>query len=161
MSIVSMTSIKIKDFPPDVASLICSFGYPEYKEHMKEITHQLTGLLDYNLYLLEQDYIKLIGMNYIRCINEYLTYLVDDEVLKDFFRQCTKCCCCSKHCHNRPINYYTHEVSIGENFETSEQCQCQCRSMARHIKRIKYSENNKKKKRCRKKSTFNIQFIPR
>jgi hypothetical protein len=155
-----MLTFKIKDFPPDVASLICSFGYPEHKEHMKEITQQLTGLLDYNLYLLDEDYLKLFQMNYIGGIHEYFTYVVDDEVLEDLFKQCTKCCCCSKHGHNRPINYYTNEVSIGENFETSEQCQCKCRSIARSIKRRKYSENNKKKKRCRKKSTFNTQFIP-
>jgi hypothetical protein len=127
---------------------------------MKEITNQLTGLLEYNLYLLEEDYLKLFRMNYIGGIHDYFTYVVDDEVLEDLFKQCTKCCCCSKHGHNRPINYYTNEVSIGENFETSEQCQCQCRSIARNIKRRKYSENNKKKKRCRKKSTFNTQFIP-
>jgi hypothetical protein len=152
--------LKIKDFPPDLASLICSFGYPEYKEHMKEITHQLMGLLEYNLYLLEEDYLVLCRMNYIRCIDEYFTYAVDDEILEDLFKQCTKCCCCSKHGHNRPTNYYTNEVTIGENFEPSEQCHCTCRHMARHIKRRKYSENDKKKKRCRKKSTFNIQFIP-
>jgi len=155
-----MSLFKIKDFPPDVATLICSFGYPEYKEYMKEITHQLTGLLEYNLYLLEEDYLKLYRMNYIQCITEYLTYAVHDEVLEDLFGQCTKCCCCSKHGHNRPKNYYTDELSIGENFEPSQQCQCKCRLLARNIKRIKYSENNKKKKRCRKKSTFNIQFIP-
>lgn len=157
---MSSMAFKIKDFPPDVATLICSFGYPEYKEHMKHITHQLTGLLDYNLYLLEEDYLKLYRMNYIRCMPEYLTYAVHDEVLEDLFKQCTKCCCCSKHGHNRPKNYYTDEVSIGENFELSEQCECKCRSLARNIKRIKYSENNKKKKKCRKKSTFNTQFIP-
>jgi hypothetical protein len=153
-------SFKIKDFPPDVASLICSFGYPEYKENMKEILHQLSGLLEYNLYLLEEDYVKLLHMNYIGCIDEYFTYAVDDEIIEDLFKQCSKCCCCSKHGHNRPTNYYTDEVSIGENFEPSEQCHCTCRHMARQIKRREYSENNKKKKRCKKKSTFNIQFIP-
>lgn len=155
---------KIKDFPPDVATLICSFGYPEYKEHMKEIIYQLTGLLEYNIYLLEEDYLKLSRMNYTRCIIEYLTYAVEDEVLEDLFKQCSKCCCCSKHGHNRPKNYYTDEVSIGENFETSEQCECKCRSIARNIKRVQSSEYSNyhviNKKKCRRKTTFNTQFIP-
>jgi hypothetical protein len=155
-------TFKIKDFPPDVASLICSFGYPEYKEHMKDISNHLIGLLEYNLYLLEEDYLKLCRMNYIQCMPDYLTYAIEDEVLEDLFKQCTKCCCCSKHCHNRPTNYYTDELSIGENFETSEQCHCKCRSLSRNIKRAQCLklENYKKIKKCRRKTTFNIQFIP-
>ena len=135
---------------------------------MSNICYQLThytgnGLLEYNLYLLEEDFHNLYRMNYIGCMTEYLTYTIDEEILQDLFKQCTKCCCCSKHGHNRPINYYTDDVSIGENFNTDEDeiCHCKCRSMSRNIKRAKlYKENYKKSKKCRRKSTFNIQFIP-
>jgi hypothetical protein len=156
----------IKSLPSEVTSLICSFGYPEYKEHMKEICHQImnytgTGLLAYNLYLLEEDYHYLYRINYVSCINDYLTYTVDEKIIEDLFKQCTKCCCCSKHGHNRPTNYYTDEVSIGENIP--EICNCICRHISRNIKRIQstYSELKyyKKRKKCRRKSTFNIQFI--
>ena len=160
--------INLKSLPAEVVTLICSFGYPEYKEHIKEICHQLTkytgtGLLEYNLYLLEQDFHNLYRMNYVRCIQEFLTYAVDEEVLQDLFKQCTKCCCCSKHGHNRPINYYTNDVSIGESFNTDETCHCKCRSVSRNIQRVKtepYRKNDKKNRKCRKKSIFNIQFIP-
>jgi hypothetical protein len=93
-------------------------------------------------------------------MQDFLTYAVDEEVIQDLFKQCTKCYCCSKHCHNRPTNYYTDDVSIGENYVTNPVCNCKCRHLARFIKRIEYSENHKKKKKYRKKSTFNIQFIP-
>ena len=169
-----MTQMKlifdIKTLPREVTTLICSFGYPEYKEYMKEICYQLThytgtGLLEYNLYLLEKDYIHLYGMNYVRCMQEFLTYAVDEEVLQDLFKQCTKCYCCSKHGHNRPTNYYTDDISIGENINTDEDemCHCKCRSLSSNIKRLTsqpYRENYKKSKKCRRKSTFNIQFIP-
>jgi hypothetical protein len=158
----------IKTLPSEVTSLICSFGYPEYKEYMKEICHQITnytgsGLLEYNMNLLDEDYRYLLRIRYIQCMQDFLTYAVDEEVIQDLFKQCTKCCCCSKHGHNRPTNYYTHEVSIGENL--AEPCNCICRHMARHIKRMQssYSElkHYKKIKKCRRKSTFNIQFISR
>lgn len=172
--------INIKNFPPDVATLICSFGYPEYKEYMNEISYQIThftgkGLFEYNLYLFEEDYLYLSRINYIRTTLEFLTYAVDDEVLENLFIQCTKCCCCSKHCHNRPTKYYTNEVSIGENFNTDETCHCKCRSLSRNIKRVQSErlqsqlelgtelsecKKYKKRKKCRRKSTFNIQFIP-
>ena len=161
--------LDIKTLPSEVITLICSFGYPEYKEHMKEICHQLTnytgtGLLEYNLYLLEEDFHNLYRMNYVRCIREFLTYAIDEEILKDLFKQCTKCCCCSKHGHNRPTNYYTDNVSIGESFDIDEDemCHCKCRSLSRNIRRVTtepYRENYKKSKKCRRKSTFNIQFI--
>jgi len=160
----------IKSLPPDILTIIFSFGYPQYKENMKEICHEIThftghGLLQYNLYLLRKDYYNLFYRNFIGSILDYVTYTVDDQVLENLFIQCTKCHCCSKHCHNRPKNYYTDEVSIGENFNTDEQCHCTCRSISRTIKRmqsIELSESKtyKKKKKCRKKSTFNIQFIP-
>jgi len=160
--------IKIKNFPPDITTLICSFGYPEYKEYMNEVCYQLThftgnGLLEYNLYLLEEDYLYLSRINYVRSIIDFLAYAVDNEVLENLFIQCTKCHCCSKHCHNRPTNYYTNEVSIGETFVTDEICHCKCRSISRNIKRvqsIELSECKKYKRKCRRKSTFNIQFIP-
>ena len=58
----------IKTLPSEVITLICSFGYPEYKEHMKEICYEInnytgTGLLEYNLHLLEEDYIHLYEKN--------------------------------------------------------------------------------------------------
>jgi hypothetical protein len=162
-----MTQVKvkfdIKTLPTEVTTLICSFGYPEYKEYMNEICYQLThytgtGLLQYNLYLLEEDFLSLYRMNYVRCMTEFLAYAVDEEILQNLFKQCTKCCCCSKHGHNRPTNYYTDDVSIGENLE--EMCHCKCRSLSRNIKRVTmYKENYKKSKKCRRKSTFNIQFI--
>ena len=171
--------LNIKNFPPDITTLICSFGYPEYKEYMNEVCYQLThftgnGLLEYNIYLLEEDYLYLSRINYVRCIIDFLTYAVDIEVLENLFVQCTKCHCCSKHCHNRPTNYYTNEVSIGENFNTDEICHCKCRSLSRNIKRLQMIESSelselsesleykkyKKKRKCRRKSTFNIQFIP-
>ena len=143
-------------------TLICSFGYPEYKEHIKEIVQELSnqaGLLEYNMNLLYQDYYYLHNI-YNACLQSYLMYAITDEVLEDLFIQCTKCCCCSKHCHNRPTNYYTDEVSIGENYETNPVCECKCRQLARFIKRVEYSENHKKKNKYRRKSTFNIQFVP-
>ncbi len=155
----------IKTLPAEVTTLICSFGYPEYKEYIKEICYQLTnytgsGLLQYNLYLLEEDFLNLYRMNYVRCMTEYLTYAVDEEILQDLFKQCTKCCCCSKHGHNRPTNYYTDDISIGENIV--ELCHCKCRSLSRNIKRVKlYKDNYKKSKKCRRKSIFNFQFISR
>uniref|UniRef100_A0A6C0D1W9 Uncharacterized protein n=1 Tax=viral metagenome TaxID=1070528 RepID=A0A6C0D1W9_9ZZZZ len=155
-----------KGLPSEVMTLICSFGYPEYKENMKEICHQITnytgtGLLEYNMNLLHEDYIYLLRIRYVQCMYEFLSYGVDEEIMKDLFRQCTKCCCCSKHGHNRPTNYYNEEVSIGENF--TNDCECVCRHIARQIKRVQLypcSENYKKSKKCRRKSTFNIQFIP-
>ena len=161
----------IKSLPSEVTTLICSFGYPEYKEHMSKICHQLTnytgtGLLKYNLNLLEEDYHYLYRINYVTCMVEYLTYTVDEEIIEDLFKQCTKCCCCSKHGHNRPTNYYTDDVSIGENFNTDEDeiCHCNCRSLSRNIKRLQssiWSElKHKKIKKCRRNSIFNIQFIP-
>ena len=158
-----MTTFSIKDFPPDVATLICSFGYPEYKEHMNEICHQLThhtgsGLLQYNMKLLYHDFLLLHDLHDL-CLQEFLTYAVENEVLEDLFVQCTKCYCCSKHCHNKPTNYYTNEVSIGENFNTSEPCSCTCRQLARMIQRAEYSEEYKRKNRYRNRITFNTQFI--
>lgn len=158
--------MNIKGLPSEVITLICSFGYPEYKEHMKEICYQInnytgTGLLEYNLNFLDQEYDYLLRIRYIQCMQEFLTYAVDEEILQDLFKQCTKCCCCSKHGHNRPMNYYTDEVSIGESFNTYD-CKCYCRHMARHIKRVILEpcrKNDKKNRKCRRKSTFNIQFI--
>ena len=172
---LKMTQIKltfdIKTLPSEVITLICSFGYPEYKEYMKEICHEITnytgtGLLAYNLHFLHEEYLHLYRMNYIQCMQEFLTYAVDENILKDLFKQCTKCCCCSKHGHNRPTNYYTDDISIGESFNTSETCHCTCRSISRNIKRVQESysylqfETDKKSKICRRESTFNIQFIP-
>jgi hypothetical protein len=153
----------LKDFPLDIARLICSFGYPEYKEHINEICHQIThhtssGLLQYNLNLLYHDYL-LLNHLYDICIQEFLTYAIESEVLEDLFIQCTKCCCCSKHCHNKPTNYYTDEVSIGENFNESEPCSCTCRQLARMIKHAEYSEQYKRKNKYRNKITFNAQFV--
>jgi hypothetical protein len=155
-------NLPLKSFPSEILTLICSFGYPEYKEHMKEITNEIinqSGLLEYNMNLLYQDYYHLHNV-YNACLHSYLMYALTDKVLEDLFIQCTKCYCCSKHCHNRPTNYYTNEVSIGENYVTNPVCECKCRQLARFIKRVEYSENHKKKKKYRKKSTFNIQFIP-
>ena len=156
----------IKSLPSEVTTLICSFGYPEYKDHMKNVMFQInnytgTGLLEYNMNLLHEDYIYLLRIRYVQCMYEFLSYVVDESVMKNLFKQCTKCYCCSRHCHNRPLHYYTNEVSIGENF--TNDCKCVCRHMARHIKRVQLhpsSENYKKSKKCRRKSTFNIQFIP-
>jgi hypothetical protein len=152
----------IKNFPSDVITLIYSFGYPEYKEHMKEVCYQLTnytgtGLVQYNLNLLRQDYYN-VHDSYVTCMVDYLIHAVNNEVLEDLFIQCTRCYCCSKHCHNRPTNYYGDEVSIGENFETSEQCHCNCRQLARSIKRSK--SVYRRKKIYASMTTFNIQFIP-
>ena len=173
---IIMNKILIKNFPPDVATIICSFGYPEYKEYMNEICYQLThytghGLLAYNSYLLHEEYERLYDMNYVDCMQDFLNYL-DDKVLENLFIQCTKCCCCSKHGHNRPSNYYTNDVSIGENFNTDEMCHCTCRSISRSIKRIQLESLQEslqsqlgteiydlKKRKCRRKSTFNDQFI--
>ena len=153
---------KLKTLPSEILTLICSFGYPEYKEHMKEITNEIinqSGLLEYNTNLLYEDYYGLHNIHH-GCLASYLMYAITDEVLEDLFIQCTKCYCCSKHCHNRPTNYYTDEVSIGENYETNPICKCQCRQLARFIKRVEYSENYTRKNKYRQKSTFNIQFIP-
>ena len=155
---IKMFDIKIlKNFPPDVATLICSFGYPEYKEHMKKIRHQLTQqftLLEYNMYLMYDDYYRFIR-DYDSSLLEYLATAIEDKVLENLFIQCTKCKCCSKHCHNRPMNYYTDEVSIGENFDT--ECQCTCRQLSRFIKRsteLSLEKNNSHL------VSFNTQFIP-
>ena len=161
MKKTSLKTFSIKDFPPDVATLICSFGYPDYKEHMNEICHQIThhtstGLLQYNMELLYHDFLLLYNL-YDVCLQEFLTYTVDSEVLEDLFVQCTKCYCCSKHCHNKPTCQYTDEVSIGENFDTN--CSCTCRQLARMIRRTEYSEEYKRKNRYRNKITFNTQFI--
>ena len=163
---MTQLTFDMKDLPAEVTTLICSFGYPEYKEHMNEISNQITnytgcGLLKYNLDLLEEDYLYLCRINYVSCMIEYLTYTVDEDILQDLFNQCTKCCCCSKHGHNRPTNYYTNEVSIGENI--AEICHCKCRSLSRNIKRLQSMDSelkHKKIKKCRRKSIFNIQFIP-
>ena len=156
----------IKQLPSEVITLICSFGYPEYKEHMNEICHEITnytgtGLAEYNMKLLYDDYYNIqnyINNSYITSIQDYLIHAVKNEVLEDLFIQCTRCYCCSKHCHNRPTNYYGDEVSIGENFETSEQCHCNCRQLARSIKRSK--SVYRRKKIYASMTTFNIQFIP-
>jgi len=169
MNNLQETKFNIKTFrclPSEVITIICSFGYPEYKEYMKEICHQITnytgsGLLNYNIKLLNIDYSYLLRIRYVGCIQDFLSYAVDEEVVEDLFKQCTKCCCCSKHCHNRPTNYYTDEVSIGENFIND--CQCDCRHLARQIKRLTLNpppKNHKQNSKCRKKTTFNIQFIP-
>lgn len=151
----------IKTLPSEVITLICSFGYPEYKEYMKEVCHQLTnytgtGLAEYNIKLLFHDYYNVYD-HYVTCMQDYLIHAVNDEVLEDLFIQCTRCYCCSKHCHNRPTNYYTDDVSIGENFETSEQCHCNCRQLARMIKRS-HCEYKRKKKYANV-ITFNTLFI--
>ena len=157
----------IKQLPSEVITLIYSFGYPEYKEHMNEICHEIinytgTGLVQYNLNLLREDYYNVhnyyVNNYYVTCMVDYLIHAVNNEVLEDLFIQCTRCYCCSKHCHNRPKNYYTDEVSIGENFETSEQCHCNCRQIARSIKRS-HCEYKRKKKYANV-ITFNTQFIP-
>ena len=67
----SIFKFDIKSLPSEVTTLICSFGYPEYKEHMSKICHQLTnytgtGLLKYNLNLLEEDYHYLYRINYVK-----------------------------------------------------------------------------------------------
>jgi hypothetical protein len=152
--------MELKTLPSEILTLICSFGYPEYKEHMKEITNELSnqsGLLKYNMNLLFHDYHHIYYL-YNEDLQSYLTNALTDEVLEELFIQCTKCCCCSKHCHNRPTNYYTDEVSIGENHTTNPKCDCTCRHLARWIKRIEYSENDKKYIDI---STFNIQIIYR
>ena len=152
-------NLPLKTLPSEILTLICSFGYPEYKEHMKEITNEImnqSGLLEYNMNLLYEDYYRIHNIHH-GCLGSYLMYAVKDEVLEDLFIQCTKCYCCSKHCHNRPTNYYTDEVSIGEN--VTNPCECKCRQLARFIKRVEYSENYTRKNKYRQKSTFNIQFI--
>jgi hypothetical protein len=157
----------IKNLPSEVTTLICSFGYPEYKEYMKEICYQInnytgSGLLEYNMNLLNKDYNYLLRIRYVQCMHDFLASAVDEDVIQDMFKQCTKCCCCSKHGHNRPISYYTDEVSIGENFTYEDECKCICRHMARHIKRFTlepYNFKYKKMNKCRRKTTFNIQFI--
>jgi hypothetical protein len=35
--------MNLKSLPSEVISLICSFGYPEYKEYMKEICYQINN----------------------------------------------------------------------------------------------------------------------
>ena len=55
---------KLKTLPSEILTLICSFGYPEYKEHIKEITNEIinqSGLLEYNTNLLYEDYFKMLG----------------------------------------------------------------------------------------------------
>jgi hypothetical protein len=152
-------AMSIKSLPSEVITHICSFGYPEYKEHMKEIHHQMTGLLEYNLELLFDEFRNLSRVFGIG-LHEYIKYAIDDDVLEDLFIQCSKCCCCSKHCHNRPLHYYTNEISIGENFEQSEECRCNCRHLARYIKSHEMTNDYKRKKKYRNRTTFNTQFIP-
>jgi len=152
----------LKTLPSEIITIICSFGYPEYKEHMNQICHEITnytgtGLVQYNLILLREDYYN-VHDSYVTCTVDYLEHAVNDEVLEDLFIQCTRCYCCSKHCHNRPIDYYTDDISIGESFETSEQCHCTCRQLARSIKRAKCEY--KRKKKYANVITFNTQFIP-
>ena len=161
-----MNKMNIKMLPPDVITLIYSFGYPEHREYMNKIGNQLR-LFKYNINLLYENYLKLYRMDYLHSVQEFLTYAVDDEVLEDLFKQCTRCYCCSKHCHNRPNNYYTNEVSIGENFNTDEICHCKCRSLSRMIKRsipkTYYGSETDYIKHtivCRRRTTFNHHFIP-
>lgn len=145
--------MNLKLFPLDVIRLIYSFGYPKYKKYMSEICSQISfPRLEYNLYMLKAEYYKF---NNDQAMIWFFTNEVDEEVIKDLFKQCTKCCCCSKHCHNRPTNYYTDEVSVGENFTTDEICNCGCRSISRDIKRI--NSDNHKSRHIR--STFNKLFI--
>lgn len=122
----------LKTLPLDAIRLICSFGYPEHKEYMREIGSQLTGRLAYNMsILLEDEYEYRNKQGRLGFLMEE----VDAAVLKELFKQCTKCCCCSKHLHNRPTRHDTDEVSVGENFNTDDPCHCRCRQIARDIRR--------------------------
>ena len=144
----------IKKLPRDVVTLICSFGYPEYKQRMKKICKQLDirHYIDYNIELLGQEFHRF---NHIfdNGLSFYMSSAIEIHLLEDLFKQCTKCYCCSKHCHNRPMNYYTDEVSIGENVQTD--CMCKCRHIARFIQRCSHGRRTHKRY-----TTFHNQFIP-
>lgn len=151
--------------PPDVITLIYSFGYPKHKEYINKISNQLTRVFNHNISLLYESYYKLYRLDYVDSFTEFLTYSVEDGVLEELFKQCTKCYCCSRHCHNRPTNYYTDEVSIGENFYTD--CNCKCRLLARKIikiPKIDYVDETDLglyTKSCKTNSRFNNLFIRR
>lgn len=148
----------LKTLPLDVIRLICSFGYPEHKTYMKEVCaevrHQLS-VLNHNMGLLQKEKLKMIlptGTQW------FLKYEADKNVLHDFFQQCIRCCCCSKHCNNRPTNYLTDEVSVGENFSSGEPCHCKCRSISRDIKRALY-ENYYPDYPKHRRTRFNVDFV--
>lgn len=146
--------MNLKLLPLDVIRLICSFGYPKHKQYMNEICSYMrmkTEILDLNLSILKEEYHKFYANDGMEC---FLTCEADEEVLKDLFKQCTKCCCCSKHCHNRPTNYYTDEQSVGENI--NENCPCSCRSISRYINRVNKSEN---KQNWTRQTRFNKLFV--
>ena len=150
------TPMNLKLLPLDVIRLICSFGYPEHKQYMHQICAQLryhlSGLLQHNLYVLKKELLKMVTHTSAKT---FLKYEADRTVLHDFLQQCVRCCCCSKHCHNRPTNSFTDEVSVGEN--SSTECPCKCRSISRDIKRAvdeEYHPNYHRQTR------FNIEFVP-
>ena len=122
----------LKRFPDDVIRLIYSFGFPEYISNMSAICSELlmsSRIMTCNIDMLFDEY----QINSEDRGMYWLLARVDDEILQDLFKQCTKCCCCSRHCHNRPTNYYTDDLSVGENFTQDEECRCRCRTTSRCI----------------------------
>lgn len=148
-------ALNLRNFPLDIARLICSFGYPEQTQYMKEIIFSIDtmSLLQYNIKLMYEDcfvFQRKSGYG----ILTFFEKAVKNEVLDDLFIQCSKCTCCTRHCHNRPINY-KGDLSQTENYHTD--CDCTCRHISRLIaktKRIIKREN------IIKRYNFNIQFIP-
>jgi hypothetical protein len=132
--------IMLKSFPPDIITLICSFGHPDHRLNMKEICNEI-DMKSYefkrNIQHLYNEYWHLYRLELIPCLVDYFESYITTEVIEIFFKQCTTCYCCTRHCHNRPKSLSTDEVTIAEETsQTEADCDCYCRHLARHIKRM-------------------------
>jgi len=128
---LKMKPLKIKDLPEDVVRHIMSYGYKEHKEYMKEICVKLdrSTILNKNFEIIENEF-QNTHSDFTQLLMD-----VDKNILVKLFKQCTRCNCCTRHCHKRP-KYLKGTISkdiltYTENY--NDGCICKCRQLSRFI----------------------------
>ena len=116
----------------DLRRHIFSFGDPEHRDRMKDVSYDLAVHVDLVEDRLCHDRGERPAMEYFR--EEYTA-----QELIAWSRYLNRCKCCTRHSHCKPYLEWIEgiqHVRIPEHSNQARGCPCPCRNLSRHMMKV-------------------------
>jgi hypothetical protein len=122
----------------DIKRVIYSFGYPEHRFYMKDLSTRLNTNLEpikeiSDAWEYDQGEIGNSMSYYIQC------RFTKDQMIQ-MYHKTRRCYCCTRHAHYKP-DLLRRELNSNNSpndqpeYSYNEECYCNCRHMCRHVYR--------------------------
>tara|TARA_B110000114_G_C15037965_1_gene375782 strand:+ start:683 stop:1159 length:477 start_codon:yes stop_codon:yes gene_type:complete len=126
----------------DLIRYIYSFGYPEHRFYMKMIIFHIKNKKNkmiHNIDCILRDWEFYESSLYYGAIYDlFLHKLLNKQTQFKLIKQLGKCCCCNRHCQNKPKVVDNEIVYHYDNkhYDIDKECNCNCRILSRDLYHI-------------------------